>query len=242
MKNTLRKTILALGMIASITPAHAFIVNDPSHMAKTVMEGAKRSAEALRQLQMEYNQYLQMVNDAVALRDPFFKPLGDTVRAVNQAYMTTQSVMYQIQNPGSMFGMMYPSYYTYLGSMGQGRSMRDAIAERSKVFSDKGYMNTRNAIISASMRLNAAKAEQALLENLVSQANRAASSRQALDAGNQFLGRMTEQMGDLKSLAAENNMLQANYMSLQIERQTASDAFSENWRRARIIRGQGDSF
>lgn len=244
MKNTLPKSVFVLWAAISITPppAHAFIVNDPSHMAKTVMEGAKRAAEAARQWQMEYNQYLQMLRDAASLSDPVFKPIGDTLRAVHTTYMQTQSLLYQAQNIDSAFGMMYPSYYTYLGTMGQGRSMKQSMADRYKALSDKGYMNTRNAMLSAGMRIDGLKTEQALLDRLIAQANSASGQKQALDAGNQIAGRMAEQMDDLRSLVAENTLLHANYMALQIEQKTISDAFSASYRKAPVVRGKGDNF
>lgn len=249
MKNMLfkrRQLIFLLGICAA-NPAHAFfggsgIVFDPTHHGATLAQGAKRAAEAARQIQVEISQYQQMLRDGLALADPVFKPVGDTFRSLYSVYMQGQSLMYRAQNLDTMFGMTYPSYYTYLATMGQGRSTRETINDRYRAWSDKGYENTRTAMKTAGMRVDRMESEQAMLEQLVAQASSTGGQKQALDAGNQISAHLAQQLQDLRAIAVEQQMLQANYISWQIERQTHSDAFSSSYRKAPVIHTQGESF
>jgi len=248
MKNTprnYRHLLFLLGVIVS-NPTYALfgsdIVFDPTLTAKTVAEGTMRAAEAARQLQVEINQYQQMVRDGMALADPVFKPFGDTLRSLFSVYMQGQSLMYQAQNMDTMFGMMYPSYYTYLGSMGQGRSMSATMEDRYKAWSDKGYQNTRTAMLSAGVRVDGMNSEQAMLEALVAQSNRAGGQMQAIQAANQIAANQAQQMQDLRMLIAEQTTLHANYMAWQIEQKTFDDAFRTQYRAAPVITSPSRGF
>lgn len=248
MKNiSLKSRFLVLILsICVANPAHAIfgssVVFDPTHHGATIVEGTKRAAEAARQIQVEINQYQQMIRDGIALADPVFKPIGDTFRSLYSVYTQGQNLMYRAQNLDSMFGIMYPSYYTYLGTMGHGRSTRESINERYRAWSDKGYENTRTAMMAANVRVNGMASEQAMLEQLAAQASSTGGQKQALDAGNQIAANLAQQMQDLRSIAVEQNMLQANYISWQVERQTHSDAFSANYRKAPIVHSPGREF
>lgn len=248
MKNTLFKSsrlALLLGAL-SAAPAHAFfgsgIVHDPVHMGQTIAEGAQRAAEAAREIQVEISQYQQMVRDGLSLADPVFKPIGDTFRSLHSVYMQSQSLMYRAQNLDSAFGMMYPSYYSYLGTMGQGRSTAATMRERYKVWSDKGYENTRTAMNAAGVQVNGMSSEQAMLERLIAQSNSADGQKQAIQAASLIAANQAEQLQDLRMMVADQTSLHANFMALQIERQSHSDAFSESYRRAPVVHTQSEEF
>lgn len=245
MENIPGRLVLAAFLYWLIQPAHAFfgsnIVFDPAHTAKTVGAEVARAADAARQIQMEIYQYQEMIRQGLSLADPVFKPLGDTLRSLNTMYMQTQSLMWQAQNIDSMFGMMYPSYYSYLGSMGQGRPMSVMMKDRYKAWSDNGYQNTRTALTSAGMQVRGMDSEQAMLQSLVAQASRSQGQTQAIQAASQIAANQAQQLMELRMLIAEQTSLHANYMAQQIEQRTFDNAFQQQFKNGtyRNSRGQG---
>lgn len=246
MRDTRFKALVFAVGIAASANANAWfgseIVYDPTHTAETIAEGAKRAADAARQIQVEINQYRQMLIDGMTLTDPVFKPIGDTFRSLYQVHMQAQSLMYQAQNMDSMFGLYYPSYYTYLGTMGQGRSMSQTMEQRYQAWSDKGYQNTRTAMLSAGIRVDRMNSEQQMLESLVEQSNRAGGHMQALQAANQIAANQAQQMQDLRMLVAENTTLHANYMAWKIEQETFDNAFRTKYHSAPVINSPSRGF
>lgn len=243
MGNTLyrfRAMVVGTAIAASCTSADAFfgteIVYDPTHTAQTMASELKRAADAARQIQVEINQYQQMIRDGMALTDPVFRPFGDTLRALRDLHWTSQSLMYQAENLDTMFGTRYPSYEHWYGTMGTGRSTSERMRERYEAWSDKGYQNTRTALQSAGVRVSRMDSEQAMLEALVEQSNRAGGQMQAIQAANQIAGHQAEQLQDLRMLVAEQTSLHANYMAWKIEQETYDSAFRTQYRRAPVIR------
>lgn len=227
-------------------PANAFfgsgVVYDPTHTAQTIAEGAKRAAEAARELQVEINQYQQMVRDGLALADPVFKPFGDTIRGIHSVYMQGQSLMYRAQNVDSMFGMNYPNYYTWLGTMGQGRSMTASMQDRYSKWSDKGYENTRSAMMAAGLQVDGMTKEHEMLEMLVSQSNKAGGQMQAMQAANQIAANQAQQLQDLRLLIAQQTNLHANYMAHEIEQRTFDNAFNQQFKKGQYQNTKGQGF
>jgi|SRR5687768_611544 len=245
MENTLfkfRALLLGAAIAMSNSPAEAFVVFDPTHTGKTIAAEVARAADAARQIQIEINQYTQMLRDGLALADPVFRPLGDTLRALNDVYMRGQSLMFQAQHVDSMFGSMYPSYYSWLGTMGQGRSMSATMQDRYRVWSEKGYENTRKAMVAAGMQVDGMNDEHIMLERLVAQSNSAGGQMQAIQAANQIAANQAEQLQNLRMLIAQQNNLQANYMALQIEQRTFDDAFRTQYRSAPVINSTSRGF
>lgn len=249
MANIRSKLIIAASLFWVATwgqPANAFfgnsIVFDPTHHGATLAQGAKRAAEAAAAIQVEINQYTQMIRDGLSLADPVFKPLGDAMRGLHSTYMTTQSLMYRAQNIDSMFGTTYPGYYSYLSTMGQGRSMSATMRERYSKWSDAGYENTRSAMRGVGMQVEGIKSEEALLKSLVLQANTSGGQKAALDAANQIAAFQARQAQDLNALIAQQNMLHANYMAQEIERRTFDNAVNDGFKRATHTNTKGREF
>ena len=234
-----RFALVGMAIAAGSQNADAFfgteIVYDPTHTAQTMAAEVARAADAAREIQVEINQYQQMVRDAMSLADPVFKPFGDTIRSLYSVYMQGQSLMYQAQYMDSAFGTMYPDYWTYLHRMGQGQSTVQTMEQRYKAWSDKGYQNTRTALLSAGMRVDGMENEQRMLEMLVDQSNRADGQKQAIQAASQIAANQAKQLQDLRMLVAEQTSLHANYMAWQIEQRTFDDAFRTQYRRAPIV-------
>lgn len=243
MKNTCR-SFFALCLVWSV-PAKAFfgdVVTDPLLTGKMIAAEAARLGQTATMIQNQMNQYMQMVRDGMSLADPVFRPLGDTLRSLNNVYMQGQSLMYMAQNADYMFSAQFPSYYTYLGTMGQGQSISERMPVLYKQWSDKGYENTRTAMVAAGMQVENLPSEHAMLQSLVDQSNTAGGQMRVMQAGNQIAASQAEQMLALRQLVAQQTNLHANYMAQQIERNSASDALTENFTRGKITNSPGKGY
>lgn len=251
MKNTrnLKQSALLsllVGMLW-ISPADAFfgvgdVVYDPAAVGQLIASEAARAGQTVTMIHNQLNQYMQMVRDGLSLADPVFKPLGDTLRSLNSVYMQGQSLMYSAQNADSMFGTMYPSYYSYLGTMGQGRPMSQTMPALYKQWSDKGYENTRKAMLASGMQVEGMQSEHDMLQKLVLQSNTASGQMAAMQAGNQIAANQAEQMQSLRLLIAQQNNLHANFMAQQIEQQSARNAFTQQYKAAPVNNSQAENF
>jgi P-type conjugative transfer protein TrbJ len=237
-RNTLRSLVLAASLMWTV-PANALfgfgdVVFDPAHTAETVANGIKRAAEAAQRLQMQINQYTQMVRDGLSLTDPVFKPLGDSIRALNQVYWQGQSLMFQAQNYDSMFGTMYPSYYSWMGTMGQGRPMSETMPQLYKKWSDDSRENTRKTMLAAGMEVSGMESEHEMLERLSRQADTAQGQTQTMHAAAQIAANQAQQMQKLRMLFAQNMNLHANYIAQQAEKEAARNAATIHYKAAPV--------
>lgn len=242
----LRRSVLVAALFW-ISPASAFwgvgdVVTDPGLTMKMVAAEAARAGQTATMIQNQLNQYVQMIRNGLSLADPVFKPLGDTLRMVNSVYMQGQGLMYTAQNMDSMFGSMYPSYYSYLATMGQGRSMSETMPTLYKQWSDRGYENTRKAMLSAGMQVDGMKSEQEMLERLTLQANTARGQTQTIHAAAQIAANQAEQMQNLRLLIAQQTNLHANYMAQEVEQQSARNAATMKYKEPPVTNSPGMDF
>lgn len=228
------------------TPSYALfgfgdVVHDPIHMGKTVAAEVARAADAARQIQTEIAQYERMVRDAMTLADPVFKPVGDTFRSLYSLYMQGQSLRYRVENLDHMFYTMNPNFYTYMGTMGQGRPTKEVMRERYETWSRQGYENTKDALRMAGMVVNRTDTEKQMLERLMVQSDRAGGHMEAMQAGNQIAANLSRQLTDLQQIAAENVRMQSEYYALQISRRASEEAASIHYRTEPVKKGSGRS-
>lgn len=212
--------------LGGIQPANAFlgvgdVVTDPGLTGETIAAEAARAGQTLTMIQNQMNQIQTAIQNTLALGDPVFAPLGNTLRSLQSMYMQGQGLMYRAQNLDSQFGYMYPSYESYLGTMGRGGSSMTNLYQK---WSDQGNDNTRSALQAAGIQTNSMDDEQAMLQKLVLQSNTAGGQMQALQAANQIAAHQAQQIQELRMLIAQQTTLHANYMAQQNARQSAYDA------------------
>lgn len=244
MKNISRRQLLFLMGITAINPAHAFfgagdIVSDPGHTAQTIAAEAARAADAAREIQVQLNQYQMMVRNAVSLGDPIFKPLGDTFRSLYQVYMQGQSLAWRLQNLDQQFSLMYPSYYTYMGTMGQGTR---TFPEKYRQWSDRSSDSLRNALRTSGMNMDEMDSDQARLAMLVQRSGSSVGRMQALQAGNEIAAEQVRQLQRLQMLAYDNIKMQAEYLAIERDRMALDDAGRAYWRRSQPTNSPGQEF
>ncbi len=207
-------------------PAKAFfgvgdVVTDPGLTGQTIAAEAARAGQTLTMIQNQFQQIQNAVQNTLALGDPVFAPLGNTIRSLNNMYMQGQSLMWRAQNIDQQFAMMNPGYNSYLYSIGRGGQSMSTLYQK---WSDQGNQTTRAALLGAGIQIDDASSAQTMLEKLTLQSNMAGGQMQALQAANQIAMNQAQQIQELRVLVAQQTILHAEYMAQQNARQSASDA------------------
>ena len=246
MKNTSRnaKLLWLLGVSAfGGSPAHAFfgggVVHDPMHMAQTMAEGVKRAAEAAQALQVKIQQYQTMIMNTISLRDPILAPIGDTIRALSQVYWQGQSLMYQAQNMDQRFSFMYPGYQSYLYSVGQGG---ETFTEKYRVWSERNDEGIKTSMKVSGMTVESGQSTADLLRRMAEQSATAGGQKQAVQAGNQIAALQVQELLKLQAMIDAQIKMQGNFLAIENERISRSDALNENFTRGRVTNSQGKGY
>lgn len=231
MKNT-HKVLFVAAMVC-VQPASAFmgigdVVSDPILTGKTIAAEAARLGQTTQMIQNQVNMYTNMVRNTLALGDPVFKPIGDTMRSLYGVYNQGQSLMYRAQNIDQQFNLMNPGYQSYIWTMGNGGNM--TFTEKYKEWSDKGSENLRTSLKANGLQYEKQETTDALLQQLIARSSTAKGQMGALQAGNEFAALQAQQMQDLQMIVSEQGRMHASYLALQLDRQAADDASVQNWR------------
>ncbi len=236
--------VVMLSFMIAAAPAKAFmgvgdVVTDPGLTMETVRASAAQAAAEAAKIANQITQIQQAATNTLRLADPVFKPVGDAMRSLQQAYMQGQSLMWRAQNIDQQFGAMYPSYYTYLGSTGSGGQTMSGLYRQ---WSDQNNQNVRSAMNAAGIQTNGLADEQAMLVKLMEQANSTTGQKQAIEAAAQIAADQSLQMLKLRSMMAENMTMHANHIAAINARQSAFDARLVNFQTPRPMNSKGMGF
>lgn len=213
-------------------PAKAFlgvgdVVTDPGLTGQTIAAEAARAGQTITMIQNQFQQIQNAITNTLALGDPVFAPLGNTIRSLNNMYMQGQSLMWRAQNLDQQFAMMNPGYNSYLYSIGRGGQSMSSLYQK---WSDQGNQTTRTALLGAGIQIDDAASGQSMLEKLTLQSSMAGGQMQALQAANQIALSQAQQIQELRVLVAQQTILHAEYMAQQNARLSASDAWQIQFR------------
>ena len=243
MRNIRGRLVIAACLWA-VQPDHAFlgvgdVVTDPGLTMKVIAAEVRAAGDSAMQINNQVTQIQNAVQNTLALGDPVFAPLGNTLRSLNSMYMQSQSLMWRAQNFDQQFAMMNPGYNSYLYSMGRGGQTMSGLYQK---WSDQGNETVRTALLGAGIQIDDAASSQQMLEKLVAQSNSSAGRMQALQAANQIAANQAQQIQELRMLVAQQTILHAEYMAQQNARQSASDAWQIQFRGNAPIRTTGQGF
>jgi P-type conjugative transfer protein TrbJ len=247
MRNIQSKFLVAASLfwlVAWMQPAKAFfgvgdVVTDPGLTGQTIAAEAARAGQTITMIQNQISQIQNAVQNTLALGDPVFAPLGNTIRSLNSMYMQGQSLMWRAQNFDQQFAMMNPGYNSYLYSIGRGGQSMSSLYQK---WSDQGNQTTRTALLGAGIQIDDAASGQSMLERLTLQSTMAGGQMQALQAANQIALSQAQQIQELRLLVAQQTILHAEYMAQQNARASASDAWQIQFRGNSPLRSPGQGF
>jgi P-type conjugative transfer protein TrbJ len=246
MKNIMRNiTTVAIFVIFGAgtmipVPVHAWdVVYDPTHTAKTIAAEAARAADFAKEIQVQLNQYQDMVRQGLSLGDPIFKPLGDTLRSLSSVYQQGRQLSHSMGNVDQRFNLQFPGYQSYLGTMGRGTSI---LSDKYKEWSDTGFDNARTALNAAGINTGTIESEEVILDQLVARSATAQGRLQAIQAGNEIAAQQVQQMQKLREMMATNITLQSNWLAQEAERASMDDAFQDYFRNGKPMNSAGKGF
>ncbi|TPK84559.1 P-type conjugative transfer protein TrbJ [Mesorhizobium sp. B2-4-17] len=213
--------LMVLPMVA--TPAHAFIVFDPSNYSQNVLTAARSLQQITNQITSLQNQAQMLINQARNLAGlPFssLQQLQQSVQRTQQLLNQAQNVAFDVQQVDQMFQQKY-------GAVSLSALDAALVADaRSR------WRNTVGGLQDA-MRVQAGvvgniDTNRTQMSALVSSSQSATGALQATQAGNQLLALQAQQLADLTAVVAANGRAQA---LTDAERAAAAEQGREQRRR-----------
>ncbi|MCZ8546410.1 P-type conjugative transfer protein TrbJ [Mesorhizobium qingshengii] len=212
------------------TPAHAFIVFDPSNYSQNVLTAARSLEQITNQITSLQNEAQMLINQARNLASlPFssLQQLQQSVQRTQQLLGQAQNVAYDVQQIDQAFQQKY-------GNVSLSASDQQLVTDaRSR------WGNTVGGLQDA-MRVQAGvvgniDTNRSEMSALVGQSQGATGALQATQAGNQLLALQAQQLADLTAVVAANGRAQALQSA---EQATAADQGREQRRRF-LTQGSG---
>lgn len=215
------------------------IVYDPTNTAETIAAEAARAADAARELQVQLNQYQNMLVNTISLRDPVLAPIGNTFRSLSQVYWQGQSLMWRAQNLDQQFNYMYPGYQSYVYTVGQGGP---TFSQKYRDWSERNNEGIVSSARVSGMTVQSGEDTAALLQRMALQSSTAEGQVQAVQAGNQIATMQVQELLKLQAMIDAQIKMQANYLAIENERRGMDDAFREQYRSAPVTNSPSRGF
>ncbi|MBZ9740648.1 P-type conjugative transfer protein TrbJ [Mesorhizobium sp. CO1-1-4] len=212
------------------TPAHAFIVFDPTNYTQNVLTAARSLEQITNQITSLQNQAQMLINQARNLASlPFssLQQLQQSVQRTQQLLGQAQNIAYDVQQIDQAFQQKY-------GNVSLSASDQQLVADaRSR------WGNTVGGLQDA-MRVQAGvvgniDTNRTQMSALVGQSQGATGALQATQAGNQLLALQAQQLADLTAVVAANGRAQA----LQSAEQATAAEQGREQRRRFLTQGSG---
>lgn len=234
----------AASFVAVAPAAHALTVfcancstvfSQATQVAKEI-ETAINTAE---QLQMQIQQYQNMVTQGLSLPSSMFNRLTADLQRLQALYQQSQALAGNLSNFDSRFREQFGDYNRYLQQSG---SSPTAMADNYKRWQEQGSDAMRVAMLSAGMNVSAIADEDAMLAQLVSRSQNAQGRMQAIQAGNEIAAQQVQQMQRLRELLNSQIQSQSLWYANQIERQGRDDAFQQEFHREPVQNSPSPAF
>lgn len=241
--------ILVLGIFISLNPdrdAFAIYCANCSTFYQQMFEYAEAVNTALNtaeQLSTQVQQYNNMVKQGTSLPSSMFGSITQDLKRVASIYNRTQVLGRNIADLDSQFNMQFPGYQTYLRRFVQSSSAAtDAMPNQYETWSAKSFDNARTALHAAGINTGTFGDEDTKLEQLVNRSQSSVGRMQAIQAGNEIAASNVQQLQKLRDLVATQINLQGNYVAQETERQSVSDAATQQFRSRPNTRGPSEGF
>lgn len=206
-------------------------------------EAVNTALNTAEQLSTQVQQYNNMVTQGIPLPNSMFGSITQDMQRVASIYNRSQALGRNIANLDSQFNIQFPGYQTYLQRFFQSSSRTtDAMPDRYEQWSSQNFDNAKTAMQAAGINTSTFADEDKHLEQLVSRSQSSAGRMQAIQAGNEIAASNVQQLQKLRDLVATQINLQGNYMAQENERQSVSDAATQQFRGRPNTRGPSEGF
>ena len=201
-------------------------------------EAVNTALNTAEQLSTQVQQYSNMVKQGTPLPNSMFGRITEDMQRVASIYNRTQSLGRNVANLESQFNTKFPGYEAYLQKIVQSSGKwSDVMPDRYEKWSVQGFDNAKTAMQAAGMNTSTFETEDAHLEQLVNRSQSSTGRMQAIQAGNEIAASNVQQLQKLRDLVATQITLQGNYIAQEIERQSVSDATTEQFNKRPNTRG-----
>lgn len=201
-------------------------------------EAVNTTLNTAEQLSTQVQQYNNMLKQGTPLPNSMFGRITQDMQRVASIYNRTQSLGRNVANLDSQFNTQFPGYEAYLQKVVQSSGKgSDVMPDRYEKWSAQGFDNAKTAMQAAGMNTSTFETEDAHLERLVNRSQSSAGRMQAIQAGNEIAASNVQQLQKLRDLVATQITLQGNYIAQETERQSVSDAATEQFNKRPNTRG-----
>jgi P-type conjugative transfer protein TrbJ len=238
MTNARKLSIAALIFTFMGQNAFAIYCSNCSTFYQQMFEYAEQVNTALntaKQLQIQVQQYQNMVDQGAGLPNSVFSSIAADLRDVVGIYNKSQSLGRQIDNMDSQFNNQFPGFQSYLN--GAANSANLTPQELYKNWSKQGRDNVRTALEAADLNTSTFESEDNKLDTMVARSQSATGRMQAIQAGNEIASQNVQQLQKLRDLLATQINMQGNYMAQQGDRKAMSEATEQKFKEQPTIRG-----
>ena len=244
-----RTQIIVIAIFISLNPnedAFAIYCANCSTFYQQMFEYAEAVNTALNtaeQLSTQVQQYNNMVTQGTSLPSSMFGRITQDLQRVASIYNRSQALGRNIADLDSQFNVQFPGYQTYLRRFIQSSgTATDTMQHQYEQWSTKSFDNARTALQAAGINTSTFDDEDTKLEQLVNRSQSSVGRMQAIQAGNEIAASNVQQLQKLRDLVATQINLQGNYIAQENERQSVSDAATQQFRSRPNTRGPSEGF
>lgn len=205
--------IFLLAVIVSCGKGHALAVIDSSNLAQNIIsasEALQHTQNQVLQLQHQLNQYKRMLQDAM---NPGSWAWGDIQNTLDQLKYTMGSVKNLANKAGGFDQLLsqFGSYDSYISGSGYGGGQ--STASSNLLSGDHAGSVMQKSTADDLLRIIKEQEEQleqyqGRFDTLKDNASSAEGQQEAMQAGNQFLSMVVQQLTQIHTLLmAQNNMM-----------------------------------
>lgn len=206
-------------------------------------EAVNTELNTAEQLSTQIQQYKNMITQGTPLPKSMFESVAHDLGRVASIYDHSHALGRNVANLEAQFNAQFPGYSAYVQKFGQsGETATDVMRDRYEKWSAQGFDNAKTAMQAAGMNTSSFDAEDSHLEQLVSRSQSSVGRMQAIQAGNEIAASNVQQLQKLRDLVATQITLQGNYVAQQNERQSVSEAATQQFRTRPNTRGPSEGF
>lgn len=230
MRRAFLAGVTAVTIVATVQPASAIIVYDPTNYAQNVLQAARALSQINNQIQSLQNQATSLINQAKNLASLPFSSLAALqaqVRQTQQLLGQAQKIAYSVQDIEQAFAARYKSIDLNASDQALVAGARDRWETSVGAFEDA--LKVQAGVVGN------IDGTRSTMDSLVSASQSATGALQAAQAGNQLLALQSQQIADLTAMMAAQGRAQ----SLEAAQRAAAQAQGREQLRRFLTPGVG---
>ncbi len=196
---------LAMSLTMPSSPAHAFVVFDPSNYAQNVLTAARTLQQINNQIRSLQNEAQSLINQAKNLTTisfPELQAITSTLREIDSLMGQAQGIQFRIDTLETQFRQLYPERFNQALSL-------DAQVAAAHSRLDTAMSAFRQTMSVQAKVVEAVEADAGTLADIAARSQGAQGALQAQQATNQLLALGAKQQFQIQQLMAAQYRAQA---------------------------------